>query len=100
MGGVAHGLRRLSKGAQEASAHSLTIAKAGFQRAVLVVAQGFPTVVLSGESAFAISFRVVLGASLGAAGQRNPYGPASPLAWPIRSHEVSRLASAIPGVQP
>src|SRR5580704_13148558 len=30
MGGVAYGLRRLSKGAQEASAHPLTVAKAGF----------------------------------------------------------------------
>jgi hypothetical protein len=30
MGGVAYGLRRLSKGAQEASVHPLTVAKAGF----------------------------------------------------------------------
>jgi hypothetical protein len=30
MGGVAYGLRRLSKVAQEASAHPLTVAKAGF----------------------------------------------------------------------
>jgi hypothetical protein len=30
VGGVAYGLRRLSKGAQEASAHPLTVAKAGF----------------------------------------------------------------------
>ena len=30
MGGAAYGLRRLSKGAQEASAHPLTVAKAGF----------------------------------------------------------------------
>ena len=30
MGGVAYGLRRLSKDAQEASAHSLTFAEAGF----------------------------------------------------------------------
>jgi hypothetical protein len=30
MGGVAYGLRRLSEGAQEASAHPLTVAEAGF----------------------------------------------------------------------
>src|ERR1700722_13863242 len=30
MGGAAYGLRRLSEGAEEASAHPLTVAKAGF----------------------------------------------------------------------
>jgi hypothetical protein len=30
MGGAAYGLRRLSKGAQEASAHPFAVAKAGF----------------------------------------------------------------------
>src|SRR5580692_939476 len=95
MGAVAYGLRRLSEGAQEASAHPLTVAKAGFpgnfldlQPSLLEqIPGGFKTKILNGAGRRLTGFCAKHSGKL-------------PRAEPSRPRELlhrQRLSKVVPG---